>query len=157
MKSRLASSFILCPAFIPGEGISLFLIRRVGKLFPLSGGDNTDLDVDVCEESRSLDKCVASVNQAVRTVESDVQMRSLSPLGVRPVSLPQREALTHLSCLHLQVRSLVKVFLRRGLILDSWAAQSIPFMTFGSDRFFLGSIATCLYPLGLSPPLSGPI
>ena len=42
------------------------------------------------------------------------------------------------------------------LILDSWAAQSIPFMTFGSDRFYLGSIATCLYPLGLSPPLSGP-
>ena len=47
------------------------------------------IEVYVCEESESLNKCVASMNQAVRRVESDVQMRSPSPLGVRPISLPQ--------------------------------------------------------------------
>lgn len=47
------------------------------------------MEVYLCEESGSLDKCVASVNQAVRSAERDVQMRSLSTLGVRPVSLLQ--------------------------------------------------------------------
>ena len=77
-----------------------------------------EMEVYLCEESGSLDKCVASVNQAVRSAERDVQMRSL--LWGSDLFLCCRvEALTPLNYLHLQVRSLGKVFLRGVWYLTS--------------------------------------
>ena len=54
---------------------------------------------------------LSPVNQAVRGAERDLQVRTLSPLGGRPVPLPGAEAFTHLSFLHLQVRSLERILL----------------------------------------------
>ena len=61
---------------------------------------------------------LSPVNQAVRGAERDLQVRTLSPLGGRPVPLPGAEAFTHLSFLHLQVRSLERILLWEVLIPD---------------------------------------
>lgn len=97
----------------------------------------------MCEESGSLDKCVPSMDQAERTVESDVQTRSLSPLGVRPVSLPQGGSPYSPELSPFTSKESGGSHSPMGLTPDSRAAQSTPFMTFGPHSFFLGSMAAC--------------
>lgn len=69
------------------------------------------------EEAGSLEACVAPVNQAMEEAGCNQQMRSLTPLGADLLLCLQVEALTHLNCRHLQVRSL-GVSLRGVLIPD---------------------------------------